>query len=216
MNTTREGRLLHRIGSAMLTAVSAAVLLLGGCSDSPWKKTYTPSDEAIGRAGYHGPVKVREVPWERVQDTLNELHAEVVASDVPEEDWPDGRKAQRHARLLKGLQVTADPSTVDVLGRSEFRSTDSIRPGDGKLEEIARSVGANTVVWSSLYMGQADVIRSEPVTEFRSGSYSPRGAGPSRSYSETSTIYVPVYIKADERAWIAYFLFERGVEQTRK
>ncbi|MFN7021359.1 MAG: hypothetical protein ACK4WH_08550 [Phycisphaerales bacterium] len=206
-----NARLRGRLASSAL--VLAAAVVSGGCNDSPWKSAFRPSGETFTSAAYQGSVKVREVPWERVQGTLGQLYAELVASDVPEADMPESQRAARKAMLLRGLQVTADPKTVEILGRSEFRSTDRVRPDDGKLAEFARSIGANSVVWASMYMGQTDVIRSEPVTEYRSGSYTPRGDGPSRTYSETSTIYVPVYVKADERAWMAYFLRERADTQ---
>lgn len=199
-------RLRGRVASSAL--VLAAAVFAGGCNDSPWKRAFQPSGETVTSAAFQGSVKVREVPWERVQSTLSQLYAELVASDVPEADMPESQRAARKASLLRGLQVTADPRTVEILGRSEFRSTDRVRPDDGKLAEFARSIGANSVVWASHYMGQTDVIRSEPVTEYRTGSYTPRGDGPSRSYSESSTIYIPVYVKADERAWMAYFLRE--------
>lgn len=183
----------------------------GGCEKSPWQREFVPSDESVSLAPGGGPIRTREVPWERVQETLADLHAEWVASDLPREEWPESRKLDRRARLLRGLQVTADPRSVDVLGRSEFRSTDRLRPYDGELEEFARKIGANTVVWSSTYLGKTDVVRSEPVTEYRTGSFDRRGEdGRSRTFSESSTIYVPVVLKADERAWIAYFLREHG------
>lgn len=203
MNSRNRCFLLRSLGAGVF-----ALGLLAGCAGSPWKTSFTPSGEVSAAAPYTGAVKIREVPWERLQTTLGELQAEWAASDTPPDEWPPDRKAARHAKLLKGLQVGADPSRVDVLGRSEFRSTDPIKPNDGKLAEVAKSFGANTVVWSTVYLGQADIVRSEPVTEWTNSTWNgPRGR--SQSYTETSTVYVPIYVKADERAWVAYFLLER-------
>jgi hypothetical protein len=49
------------------------------------------------------------------------------------------------------------------------------------------------------------------VTEWRSGSWSPRSSdGRSRTFSENSTIWVPIVVQQDERAWMAYFLRDTG------
>ena len=124
-----DTRLRGRLASSALVLVAAVGS--GGCNHSPWKNAFQPSGETVTSAAFQGSVKVREVPWERVQGTLSQLYAELVASDVPEADMPESQRAARKASLLRGLQVTADPRTVEILGRSEFRSTDRVRPDDG-------------------------------------------------------------------------------------
>ncbi len=200
--------------------VAPAIVLLGGCSASPWEAEYRSNADAAGAAALASPeraVRVREVAWERIQATLFELDAERAASDIHPDDWDDQRKAAAKAKLLRGLQIAENPRDVVVLGRSVFRTTDRVRPDDGELSAFARKIGATTVIWSNSYMGKADVVRSEPVTEWRSGSFDRwderRG---SRSWSENSTIWVPVVVQADERAWMAFFLREdpRAVSAT--
>lgn len=199
-----------RLSVVAAACIAPALVLVSGCESSAWQREFVPAARDQAAPAYSGPVKIREVPWERVQQTLAELHQEWVQSDAPPEEWPQSRKDERKSKLLRGLQVTTEPEQVTVLGRSEFRSTDRIRPRDGELASFARQIGATTVVWSSAYMGKADVLRSEPVTEYRSGSFTPwRGeSSPSRTFSETSTVFVPVVLQADERAWVAYFLRE--------
>jgi hypothetical protein len=154
-------------------------------------------------------VRIREVPWERIQQTLVELDRERIDSDIHPDDWDEDRKLDARTRLLRGLQVSADPRQVQVLGRSVFRTTEAIRPDDGSLTQFARKLGANAVIWSSSYMGKTEVVRSEPITEWRTGSWQRwHNAGGSQTWSESSTIWVPVIISADERAWMAFFLRE--------
>lgn len=168
---------------------------------------------------HSGTVRIREVPWDRVQQTLRKLDAERAESDIHPDEWSESRRLTAKTDLLRGLQISEDPRTVQILGRSDFRTTDRIvRPSDDpELMKMARRLGATTVVWSSSYLGKADVTRSEPVTEWRSGSWSPsrldeRG---NRTFSESSTIWVPVVVQADERAWMAYFLRESGTQTAR-
>lgn len=186
---------------------------MAGCAASPWESEYRPSgtSTAAVAATTDGPVRIREVPWERIQATLQRLDADRIASDIHPDEWDQDRKDRAKAELLRGLQISEDPGRVEILGRSDFRSTDTlVRPGeDAELLRFARKVGATTVIWSSSYVGKADVVRSEPVTEWRSGSWSPRhGDHSSRTYSENSTIWVPIVVQRDERAWMAYFLRE--------
>lgn len=200
------------IDALVPTLVAAAVL--GGCTASPWESEYRSSGaEATGSrrvaADPDGTVRIREVSWERIQSTLHELDAERAASDIHPDDWDPQRKLAAKAKLLRGLQVSEDPRDVTVLGRSVFRTTDRVRPDDGGLIAFARKIGATTVIWSSSYMGKADVVRSEPVTEWRSGTWDRRDPDRgSRTFSENSTIWVPVVVQADERAWMAFFLRE--------
>jgi hypothetical protein len=110
-------------------------------------------------------------------------------------------------KLLTALQVTADPAHVEILGRSEFRTTSETNPNDGELAAFARKLGAETVVWSSNYLGKAQIVRDEPVTEWRTGSWS-SGHGTRRyqTYTESATIWVPVVVEGDEHAFLVYFL----------
>lgn len=208
---------VHAVFASAAAAAAEVLLLAGclltaGCASSRWESEFVSSGLAapVRSAGAAAAVRIREVPWERLQATLTELQADRAASDVHPDDWDEAQRREAKTKLLKGLQVGADPQTVDVLGRSEFRTTDRMRTDDGTLAGFANRIGATTVVWSSAYLGTTEVIRSEPVTEFRTGSFDRGHSSRRRSgtYSESSTIFVPVTVRADERVWVAYFLRE--------
>ena len=151
------------------------------------------------------PVRVREVPFDRIQATLTALTEQAAKSDTYPDEWAKDKKDAANAELLRGLQISEDPATIRVLGRSEFTTTDRVRPEDGTLEKFARKIGATTVVWSSAYRGKADIIVDHPVTEWRTSSWgSRRGRGV--PFSETYTIWVPVRMSADQYAFVAFFL----------
>lgn len=159
-------------------------------------------------------MRLREAAWDRLQATLAELQAERSASDVHPDEWPAERKAEANARLLRGLQVSADPAGVDVLGRSAFHTTRPTRPDDGELERFARKIGATMVVWSGTYLGRVLTTEREPVTEYSTATRHYRdkkGKWRSETYTVNSTIWVPVTVEADEHAWVAYFLREAPI-----
>lgn len=197
----------------MLALTCAAWLT--GCTSSAWQSAYEGEQPARLREATpeaRARVVIREVPWERIEQVRRELQAEVAASDTHPDEWPADRREAVRAKLLRGLQVSESASAIDILGRSEFSSTDTVRPDDGSLAEWAARIGASRVVWSSRYVGKADKIVSEPVWTHTSGSDSfPRASGRRRwsSYSENSTTWVPVVVQADQTAWVAYFLRER-------
>jgi len=204
----------HRCGRF---ATLFSLALLCGCSASPWESTYSGRrDPAAADAASRGvayPVTVRTVPWERVEQTLRQLDADIAASDVHPDEWPPEKKAQVKSTLLKGLQVSESPDLIEVLGKSEFRTTDSIRPdtdkGRAELAAFAQRIGADMVIWSGRYLGKAERVVQEPVTTYSTGtdwgSYRGGRRTPS-SFSESSTTWVPVHVQLDELAYIAYFL----------
>lgn len=204
---------MKRLSSRLVPIAAAAVpLFAAACSTSPWERSFEPSTQAsIAPAPSDAPVRIREVPWDRIQATLRELEAEVAASDVPPEEWPPERRAEADARLLRALQVTRDPATVEILGVSEFRTTDPIRPGGAdqdQLARFARQIGATEVVWSRRYLGKTERIVDRPVTYYDFGSgwalgrYR-RGAG---VFTGSTTTWLPVVVEADESAYLAFFL----------
>lgn len=182
-----------------------------GCGPSAWEARFEPASYTAAPREPDAPVQIREVPWETLDRALKEIQADVAASEVHPDEWPEDRKIATRAKLLRGLQVSGDASAIHVLGRSYFRTTEDVRPGDGELAAFARKVGATQVVWASTHVGRVDKVVQEPVTEYRSGWWSdystrdrrrPRGG----SYSESSTTWVPIAVQADEYAFIAYFL----------
>jgi hypothetical protein len=197
------------IRSRLTIACGATLMVLAGCGSSPWASEFRSSGIAAGALTAQVPVRIREVPWDRIQQALAELEQERSESDIHPDDWDADRKLAAKTSLLRALQVSEDPRLVDVLGRSVFTTTDNIRPDDGELAKFARTKGATTVIWSSSYLGRTEVVRSEPVTEWRSGTWQRwHGRGGGTYWSESSTIWVPVVVTADQRAWMAFFLRE--------
>jgi hypothetical protein len=189
-----------------IAIVLLACVVLGGCSGSRWEQEFTPT-AAVEPLPGNVPVRVREVDWDRLQSGLDSMRQEAAASDVPESEWTQDKRDAAKARLLRTLQVSADPMSVEVVGRSEFRTTDSLRPDrDGQLAELAKKVGATEVVWSRRHLGKADTIIEEPVNSYSTVNEWGGRRGRDRSYSESTTTWVPVVVAADEFAYVAYFL----------
>jgi hypothetical protein len=196
--------MLIRSTSMRLLMLLACVLLTGCSSPSPWERSYVGRREAEIAA----PTSIRDVPWERLSSVRESLQNEVAGSDIHPEDWPEARREAAKSQLLKGLQVSDDPATIEVLGRSEFRTTDDVRPDDGSLAQWAAKIGATRVVWSSKLLGKADRIVEEPVWTYTTGSDWFNGHdhhhGGMQSYS--SMTWVPIRVEADEYAFAAFYL----------
>lgn len=192
----------------------ALPIALAACTTSRWESAYVGArPSAGGRADVDKPVRVQEVPWERVELMLREQDAEVASSDVHPDHWPAAKKEESKARMLRWLQVTADPKRVDVLGRSAFRTTDALNPasdaGRGELVNVARKLDADLVVWCSRSLGNSEKVVDRPVTSYRSGtiSYVDRaGKVRSQSYSDNETTWVPTRVVAQEKEMVAFFL----------
>ncbi len=196
----------------VLALCLVAFASLPGCgASSAWEGNYV-GDQAAPLSP-EAPVQVRNVAWERVQNALKEIEAKSSASDVHPEDWSEVAKGEVKATMLRGLQVSDDPASIQVLGRSSFRTTRALEPersGRGEIAEFARKIGATRVAWSRSYLGKADTIVQEPVSTWSQGTTwgakDGRGRYRSRDYSETSTTWVPIRVQADEYAFVAYFL----------
>jgi hypothetical protein len=149
---------------------------------------------------------------------LRELRDRAAASDAPLDEWPEAERLSMKATLLRALQVTQDPTDVAVLGRSDFRTTETYRPestDQPDLTGFARSIGATEVIWARGHMGTAETIVREPINTWSYGSEVAwdrrRGRWRSYPYSEQSTTFVPVRVEAEQFAYIAYYL--RDVER---
>ncbi len=198
---------------AYLSTLAVLCLMLGGCA-SIWERTYEPRAEALtGRISRSDDVTVRKVPWSRLEATLTELSEAQADRDIHWDEWPDADRKAADAVLLRGLQVSEDPSLIEVLGRSSFKSTDRLKPTDGSLERFAAKIGATYAIWSSKVLGKTDKIVQEPVREsgFRPIRYYDRKRGRygTRYEYDDWTTYVPVVIEADETAWVVYYLRHR-------
>lgn len=194
----------------LLSCLVLACLFLGGCQPSLWEEHFVGARPNLVPA--HKPllppadVVVRQVSWDRIQQTLRELEAEAANSDVPVDEWLPDQRARADAKLLKGLQVTGDPATVSILGVSEFRTTDFSRPATGELQKLAARLGANTVVWAAMYTGKADTIVQQPVTTYSTWTnWYARGRG-AQMVTTSSTTWVPMMVQADEHVFTAFFL----------
>lgn len=179
-------------------------LVLGGCA-SPWASNYRPEHQARYLPEVErDKVTVRKVSWSRVGPVLGELEGIVAESDTHPDDWDQEKVDKVHAKLFTGLQISEDPSSLVLLGRSWFSTTDTIRPDDGSLARFARGIGADYAIWTSTSLGEVERIVTRPVTthtrEFRNG----RRGGRTRTGSATS--YVPVVVRAEETGYIAFFI----------
>jgi hypothetical protein len=189
--------------------------MLAGCSaPDVWERSLqTGPDASMGASAPSARVVVRRVPWERVDTTLAEIEKEIASSDIHPDEWSPDQRLALKARLLKGLQVSQDPSGVMVLGNCRVRTTDDLAEAEKSLSEIARSLGADMVVWTTAVLGKADKIVDRPVTTSTWGTGWFRDSNGDRrpdTYTEHSTSWVPVRITVNESAGVAYFLLVGG------
>lgn len=203
-----------RSGTVWAGALVVGVLasILGGCQGSRWERGLATGPDAAAPLAERAPVRFREVQWERVEATLEELRRDEGATAVHPSEWSAERKGEHKARLLAGLQISEPAPQVRVVGKSEFRTTDAINVPSTELEALARGLGADTVVWSRKLLGKTDRVVSEPATSFTDGTYWSRDADGrlrSRSYSETRTDWIPVRVRVDETAYIGFFFATR-------
>jgi hypothetical protein len=186
-----------------------ACAALGGCAASPWESSYSGIALSGGGLG-RDRIVVRDVPWDHYETTQAKLEAMRSASDVHKDEWPAEKKVEYKGTLLKGLQVSEDPSNVEILGSSMFKSTDPIRPESGDLAKFASKIGATRVVWASRGLGKRSIVVREPIWTYTTGSDffrdQPDGRRRSSTYTEATTTWVPVVIEADQTAWVAYYL----------
>lgn len=210
-----------RLTRASLRAVlaSLALLLLLSACTSRWEREFTPAplDLQPAAPGATAPTRaaaptptLREITWERMARALEEENALLTNSSAHPSQWSDQERADATIRLLAALQVTDAPPGTNLIGKSRFRTTDRLDPQSGELAALARARGASLVVFATTVLGKADVVTSEPVTQWRSGSVvGPRGPDGKRrgsDFSETSTTFVPVVRQADEFAYAAVFV----------
>lgn len=185
-----------------------ALAPLGGCATA-WKQHY--QGDPPGAVEPSESVTLREVPWARVDQMLRDVESARAASDTHPDEWPAERLAAEKAALLEGLQISEPPDDIEILGRSVFRSTTPLRPGDGSLASFARSIGADYAVWSSNYLGTKEIVQQEAVRSTGIGVYGSYSRGPRHGYYQPwgRTTFVPVVIEADEHAWVVYYLRKR-------
>jgi hypothetical protein len=195
---------LMRVFIFLLLILSAA----SGCSTSLWEREYAGHRVTEPKPAPDAPVRLREVPWDRVDAAMQALRTKLAASDKHFDEWPADQKNNAKASLLTALQISEPADSITVLGRSDFRTTTPLKPNDGELEAFARKLGATTVVYSSTYLGKADRI----VHEWMMGSGGwwddPWHRDSSYLSSEMRTTSVPIRIQSDELAWRVFYLRE--------
>ena len=174
-------------------------LVVGGCAGGPsvWEQNLSSGPDAAPAIASQTQVSVRNIPWEQMEQTVvNQLAAAQ-------------RNAEAKSQLLRGLAVPGNPAAVRVVGKSEFKTTDKMSTDSVEFHNLARKLGADTVVWSSKVMGKVDKVVQQPVTTMSSPSVSGRpfeANSRSGSLADNRTTYVPVTVKADEVAFVVYYL----------
>lgn len=188
-----------------------ATTLFGvGCQTSPWPQGLAKGPETATPLNPQAAIRVREVPWERVEQVLASLRADVAASNIHPDEWSPEQRNNHKVRLLQGLQISEPAEKVKVLGRSEFRTSDRVTIPSADLEKLAASLGADTIVWSSRPLGKADRVVQEPITWYSDGTRSWDHADEHRgAFSETRTGWVPVRIQVEEVGYVGFFIRTR-------
>lgn len=186
-----------------ITVLASTTLLLTGCTNI-WYEHYRPIGP-IAELPDSTPIEIQEIPWERMERAIGAAQERAAASDVHPSEWDEPTKLEARGELLRNLQVSLDPERVSVVGVSSFRTTDVVRPWDGKLHDFARDIGANLVVWSDRYMGKAEAIVDRTVYVDSIGTGRGRDDD-DRARWRTETYTVPVVVGKDERGYTAFFL----------
>lgn len=195
---------VSRLRQSVLTI--ALLCFLSACT-SPWRQTFEPATIAD-----YPPTEravIREVAWERIDSALRAIDAQRAASDIHPDEWPPERIEAQKARLATALQLSEDPSEIEILGRSAFNSTADVDLFDGALSDFATSIGADYAIWSTSYVGRAQTIEREPVTRTGAGWARHRRRDGHVDYDYlpfTETVYVPIVIERDQFAWVVYYV----------
>jgi hypothetical protein len=188
----------------------AATVAIFGCQATPWQQGLAKGPDAAAPLDPKATVRVREVPWERLEQTLSSLRADVAASNIHPDEWSVEKRHGHKLRLLQGLQISEPAESAKVLGRSEFRTSDRVTIPSDDLQRLATSLGADTVVWSSRPLGKSDRVVQEPVTWFSDGTrYWDHPNEHRGAFSETRTGWVPVRIQVDEFGYVGFFIRTR-------
>jgi len=196
----------YLLGIVGLLILSGAV----GCA-SPWQSSFQPNPVLRGQKfSPSESVQVHSVEFERLQRYAAAEHKLRVESTTAPEDLPASEKSAAKDRLLEALQLKERGDQIEVLGWSEFSDDERLSPNDPKLEQFAKSIGADYVVVSSEYAGKAARTVERPMTTY-SNSYvtvaGPRGRrGAVVSQSDTSTTWVPMNVIEDRFLYSAAFL----------
>ena len=202
----------HTLNAAV---VAILLFLAGGCAN-PWKEAFEPNPDlnAARYAALTGDVAVREVEFERLQQFTEGERERRIASATAPADLPPQQKAAAKDRLLEALQLPLRGDEAILLGSSQFVSAEPLEPRkDKRLRDFARKQGADTVVVSSSYLGQAQRMDTVPVTTYTNDTYirhsfdrSGRRVPRTETVNSSSTTWVPMTVTEDRYAYHAFFV----------
>jgi hypothetical protein len=205
-----------RLHTSLTVAALALLLLLAGGCANPWKESFEPNPE-IGSARFPkttANVAVRDVEYERLrQFTETERQRRITSATAPA-DFSAPEKLAAKNRLLEALQLPARGDQAVVLGSSQFVTAEPLKPTtDKKLRDFAQKTGADTVVVSSTYLGQAQRTETVPVTTYSNDTYirhsfdrNGRRVPRTESVNSSSTTWVPMQVTEDRYAYHAFFI----------
>lgn len=205
--------MLNRFLLCVLVVLSSFLLL--GCEATAWESGFEPEVGGIvvgqkGSPEQIGNVKIQRVPWERMETALRERADALAKSDLPRDQWTSREADPLKASILKQLQITSDPSTIDIIGLSRFTTVEFGKPDFQELAEFATKVGATKVSWASRPAGKADKVTRETVfiDHWESGAeYDPATGRYRRSiWPERATAIVPIVVQADATEFVAFWL----------
>ena len=204
-----------------LIAVALLATFAAGCSN-PWKESFEPNPDLSGARFPQTTLDasdVREVEYERLQQYTEDERQRRITSATAPADLSAQEKRQASDRLLEALQLSARGDEAVVIGSSQFVSAEPLRPREDKnLRKFASQLGADTVVVSSAYLGQAQRMDHVPVTSYTRDTYithsfDRRGRRVPRveSVDSSSTTWVPMEVTEDRYAYHAFFVRRRGM-----
>ena len=212
-NPSMKSTLKRRARFQILAGPALALvgtLSLGACAPAAWQKAYAAEPGVVaGTMAVEGEVRVRRVPWERVEVALEAERAAAVASDVPEDQWPAGQREQLTELLLRQLQFSS-PGAVELVGRSRFVTADFEELDARELTSWARRVNAETVVYASRGMGVAERVDREWVfyDRFDGGRYYDTGSRHAIFPGRTAAS-VPVVRSVPQYEFVVYWVRAR-------
>lgn len=189
----------------------AVLPLAGGCA-SQWEKHFPATEGFADRqTAAVERVEIRTVPFERIRKYEEDERQLQIDSPVAPADWDASQRREAKARLLRALQLQAEPDQVDVLGWSDFHTTQE--PGLDSLRQFARKLGSDVVVVAEAPAGQVTTIQQQPVHSDQQGWVTPidrrrRYAG-GYFYSDRSTTWVPIAVTENQTYYQAFFLRRR-------
>jgi hypothetical protein len=190
------------------------VALVGGCAN-PWKDSFERNRDLQPLAALPKTQQpaLREVEFERLQKFTQEERARRIDSTTAPADLTPEQRVEAKNRLLEALQLPWRGDDADVIGSSQFTSSEELKPhADKRLFDFARGIGAEVIVLASTYLGQTQRFTTVPVTSYTRDtvtySYDRRGRRVPMTtfYDSSSTTWVPMNVTEDQFVYHAFFI----------